>query len=322
MKRSVGFSLLFFSLLFIYLGGLTTAFSQKGCQFNIVGMWKVASGDGAGPMLYRFAPDGTISLLSPSGEEPGSQLRELGNATYTLDDPKLPKVISIQVTKESGGFVQGTTVLKITDYDETSFISTKSDSKSMRWVKIDANRYFIVLAGRQGTFYDRSGPAFPMLIKMEGEKTQVDAVGIYSIRGAATFGTIPVETKNEFMKESGKASDVMLRLEITGAQYERGLQILRNWERRVREGTLLYPDVSMDNILLVKQVTESLNQCSDKIKLYNLDWGVEDKISDNTKPTLIPFLYFKELRRLNESLHIGDEKFHQHERPMQKPTGQ
>jgi hypothetical protein len=291
------------------------AFSQKSCPFNIAGLWRVTNADAASPTLYRFTEDGTIIRLGQSTGE-----RETVVATYTLDDPKAPKVIKVQATIESAGFTKGLTSMAIKAFDESSFTCVKPDSSSIQWVKAETARYFIVLAGRKGLFYDRSGPAFPMLIRLDGEKTQVDAVGIYSIRGTANFGTIPTETYQEFMKESGNTSDVMLRLEISGTQYDRGLQILRGWERRVREGTLLYPDISMDNILLVKQITESLNQCTEKIKLYNLDWGVDDKISDNMKPTHIPFLYFQELRRLNQALHVGDEKFQHRAHLLRKPS--
>src|SRR5262245_16595187 len=117
------------------------------------------------------------------------------------------------------------------------------------------------------------------------------------------------------MKDSGAASDVMLRLEIAASQYERGLKILLTWDRRAKEGNLLYPDIFMDNVLRVKQVTETLNQCGSAIKLYNLDWGIYDYISENNPPSLAPFLYFKELKRLNESLHIPDVKFQESMRP-------
>jgi hypothetical protein len=315
MKRSVFFSSLFFSLIFISLMATTTVFGQKGCGLDIVGTWKAASADGATPVFYRFAPDATVTVLSRSGQN--SELREIATATYIVDDPKAPKAILFKTTKEGGGLAQGTTSMEITGYDDTS-ITLKPGSGSTRWVKVDSNRYFIVLAGRRGTFYDLSGPTFPMLVKVMDEgKTQVDAVGIYSVKGAEAFGTVPMETYNEFMKEPHNASDVMLRLEITGVQYERGLKILRTWERRVREGALLYPEVPMDNILLAKQVTESLNQCGEKIKLYKLDWGLEDRISDGIRPSLIPFLYFRELRRLNESLHVSDEKFQQRGHPVQ-----
>jgi hypothetical protein len=177
----------------------------------------------------------------------------------------------------------------------------------------EPHRHFLILAGRSGTFYDKSGPAFPMLIKLDGERTQVDAVGVYAYQGKRMFGSVPAETYREFMKEPGAASDVMLRLEITPAQYQRGLKILQTWDRRAREGALLYPDISLDNILLLKQVTESLNQCGEKeIKLYRLDWGVEDKISDDNPAARVPFLFFKEMRRLNESLHLRDEKFQEY----------
>src|SRR5215813_9459081 len=168
------------------------------------------------------------------------------------------------------------------------------------------HRHFLVLAGRSGMSYDNSGPAFPMLIKLDGGRTQIDAIGIYFIQGKRLFGPVPAETYQEFMKEPRAASDVMLRLEITSAQYEKCLKVLRTWERRAMEGALLYPNVSLDNILLVKQVTESLDQCGEKIKLYNLDWGVDDKISDDNPSSRVPFLYFKEMRRLNESLHLRD----------------
>ena len=58
----------------------------------------------------------------------------------------------------------------------------------------------------------------------------------------------------------------------------RVLDILRDWQRRAREGELLYPDdIYMNNILLVKQATETLNQCKATIDLYKLDWGVNDR---------------------------------------------
>jgi hypothetical protein len=320
MKR-ISFFCFSFLFLGLSLGAPPQAFGQTGCQFKIVGTWKVANTDAASSSHYRFAEDGSITKLSASAAGTSTNAAETAVANYTLDDPKAPKVIKIQATHESQEFAKGITPMTIKAFDESSFTLAKPDNSQIQWVKADDSRYFIILAGRKGLFYDRSGSTFPMLVKLDGEKTQVDALGIYAIRNTPTFGPIPSEIYQEFMKDSGKASDVMFRMEISGGQYERGLQILRTWERRVREGTLLYPDISMDNILLVKQITESLNQCAEKIKLYNLDWGVDDKISDNTKPTHIPFLYFQELRRLNQALHVGDEKFQHTAHLLRKPSG-
>ncbi len=299
MKRRV----FIYSLVSVYLAAHGTVFGQKACEFDILGTWKTEGYDSAHPILYRFTPDGKVALLAHSG----SGMSEITGATYKLDNSK--KTVSITTTGNLSGFEKGNTTLKITGYDENSFTCEKPGSGAMRWVREGAHRYFLVLAGRSGTFYDHSGPTFPMLIKLGGKEPQIDAVGIYSADNHGEFGKIPEETCKDFMNEPHKSSEVMLRLEMSEAEYERSLHIVQTWERRAREGALLYPNVYLDNILLVKQVTESLNHCSQKIKLYNLDWGLQDTISEHNDPSITPFLYFKELRRLNESLHVRDQKF-------------
>ncbi|MEK6300948.1 MAG: hypothetical protein AABO41_09525 [Acidobacteriota bacterium] len=298
---------------------------QKGCEFSPLGTWKAATPNEKTPILYRFTPDAKLTVLSGSGQS--SELREVASAGYVLDNPKAPKVILVKADKEGGGFAQGITAMDITGYDDTSLTFVKPGSTPTRWVRVDPYRYFMVLAGRIGTFYDGSGPTFPILIKTDGQQTQIDAVGTYTARpGYWAFGTIPPETYNEFMKEPRKDMDVMLRLEITLAQYERGLKIVKTWERRARNNELLYQDLTMNNILVAKQVTETLNQCGERFKLHKLDWSMEDHISsssplDSPPISRIPFLYFKELRRLNESLHVGDEKFHAASRLVASPPG-
>jgi hypothetical protein len=298
-----------------------SAYSQRACQFNIIGDWRIADAGTASSTRFRFREDGSVTRGTTSKPGGRGDLGDTVIATYWLDNPKAPKVLKLQVKNNSREFAPGEIILSITAFDDTSFTAQLPDNRSLHWSREEDSRYFIILAGRRGAFYDRSGPAFPMLLKKEPERLQVDALGIYSVGGKAAFGTIPAETYGDFFKESGNASDVMLRMEISRPQYDRGLLILRTWERRVREGTLLYPDITMDNILLVKQITESLNQCSDKVHLYNLDWGVDDKLSDTNKPAHIPFLYFQELRRLNQALHINDEKFQHHSPSLRKVMG-
>jgi hypothetical protein len=309
------------ALIVIGLLAPPAALGQKGCELNIVGTWKAEKSDQANPILYRFTSDARVSVLSGQSAEP----REIASAGYTMDNPKAPKVILIKADKAVGGFAEGITSMDVTAYDDTSVTLAKPGSAPTRWVRVDSYKYFLVLAGRMGTFYDGSGPTFPMLIKTDGRQTQIDAVGTYDVRGYWAFGVIPPETYKEFMKEPRKDSDVMLRLEITAVQYERGLKIVKTWERRARNNELLYPDLTMDNILLAKQVTESLNQCSETFKLYKLDWSLEDRISsssryDDTPVSRIPFLYFKELKRLNQSLHVSDDKFYGNGQ-MQKQLG-
>jgi hypothetical protein len=311
------------ALLFVCLLASPAALGQKGCELNLIGTWKAEKSDQANPILYHFTADARLSLLSRLGESAG--LQEVASAGYALDNPNTPTVILVKTDKEVGGFAKGITPMEISGYDDTSLTFVKSGSGPTRWVRVDAYKYYLVLAGRLGTFYDNSGPTFPMLIKTDGQQRQIDAVGTYPSHDYWAFGTIPPETYNEFMKEPRKDSEVMLRLEITLAQYERVLKIVKTWERRARNNELLYPDIPMDNILLVKQVTESLNQCGERFRLYKLDWSLEDHISsasprDDNPISRIPFLYFKELKRLNQSLHVTDEQFYG-TRQVEKPAG-
>jgi hypothetical protein len=192
-----------------------------------------------------------------------------------------------------------------------SLFAASSCEDEAKLVGADSTRHFMVLAARTGVFYERSGPAFVVLIKAGADDYDIGALGIYAGQSKQpVFGPVPASEYGEFMRDTGKtsaqASDVMLRLEINAAQYERALAVLRSWERRVQEKALLYPDIAMDNILLVKQATEELNRCTRTIAAYDLDWGLEDDISENNGPLRIPYEYFKELKRLNGAKHVPD----------------
>ena len=320
MKRSV----IFVSLILISQMGIKVVVGQKSCHLNVVGTWKEESPGRANSVLYRFGPDGRLTVLSGSGLTLTSEPQEIAGGTYALDDPRAPKVILLEMSKDAGGFTNGMNSMEIVGYDDNSLTLAKPGSGQIHWSRVDPHRYFIVLAGRRRVFFDQSGPAFPMLIRTDGTRTQIDAVGIYSVGNKWAFGSVPEESYSQFMRESSKDSDVILRLEIVATQYERALKILRTWDRRSRQGDLLYPDLFLDNVMLVKQVTETLNECGDKIKLYKLDWMLNDRISQDNPPSHTPFLYFRELRRLNESLHVRDSEFYKlggFTQPARQSTG-
>ena len=304
MKRPVFLAL----VALVLLASTETAVGQQGCEFNIIGTWKAVTTGGA-EVLYRFAPDGTVTVLGSYDSGQPSESEEVGTATYELDDPKAPKSIAINTTKKNKVFLYGKSLIKILDRTETSMTCEMPGYGKVRWTKVDPNRYFIVLAARRGEFYDKSGSAFPMLVKIVGSGSQIDAVGIYSDGGKEAFGTVPSETYKRFLKEPRDDSEVMLRLEINAAQYERGLRILRTWERRVREDHLLYVENALNNVLLVKAVTETLNQCNEEFNLYKLYHDEHDWIAEQYGPPFIPFAFFQELRRLNEERHVRDDKF-------------
>jgi hypothetical protein len=306
------------SLLAIMLLGSTgTALAQdkKSCSFDIVGTWK-AQLSTSKAVLYRFDSKGGVTVLSVSGT---AEPQAIATASYkVIEEIDAPKSISFTATGKNRIFGAVKKSMKVVSYDDSSVTCEIPGVGTTRWTRVDPDRYFIVLSARKGEFYDDGGSSFPMVIKLAGGVTTIDAFGVYPEDGKAAFGTVPAAVYKDHLREARNDSETTLRVEINSRQYERALKIVKEWERRVREGALLYTfssdsaedPASLNNILIVKAVTETLNQCSEDFDLYKLNYIYpEDWIADRTAPGFIPFVYFKELRRRNEARHIADEKF-------------
>ena len=157
-----------------------------------------------------------------------------------------------------------------------------------------------------------------MVIKQAGGVPTIDAFGIYPAKDGRAFGAVPQDVYKNYLREARNDSETTLRLEINSRQYERALKVIKEWERRDREGALLYTTAAetlddptwLNNILVVKAVTESLNRCSDDVDLHPLNYVLkDDPITLKVGSAYVPFYYFKELRRRNEARHIPDQKF-------------
>ena len=303
-------------LAMILLGSTATALAQeKSCSFDLVGTWK-AQVSPTKAVLYRFDSNGEVTVLSDSGT---SEPEQTATAKYEVNN-ELGKPKSVSFTASGKNRILGAAkkTMKLVSYDDTSITCQIPGMGTTRWTRVDPNRYFIVLAARQKEFYDFSGSAFPMVIKLAGGAPTIDAFGIYPENKERAFGTIPPALYKEYLREARNDSETTLRLEINSRQYERVLKVIKEWERRKREGALLYTTSAetvddaayLNNILIVKAATETLNQCSEDINLYPLNYvHRDDWISDKYGSPLVPFYYFKELRLRNEARHIPDQKF-------------
>lgn len=301
------------SLLAILLLGSTGAApaQEKSCSFDIVGTWK-AQISSTEAVLYRFDSKAGVTVLSVSGtREP----RQMATASYQVNNEQgAPNSISFTATGRNRIFGAVRKTMKIVSYDDSSLTCAIPGVGTTRWTRVDPDRYFLVLSARRNEFHDSSGSAFPLVIKLAEQVPTIDAVGVYSDHGQATFGAVPPAVYKDYLREARGDSEVILRLEINSRQYERTLKIVKEWQRRAREDALLYSfprdPVTLNNILLIKAVTETLNQCSEDFDLYKLDYShPQDWITDRNSPELVPFIYFKELRRRNEARHIEDKKF-------------
>ena len=225
------------------------------------------------------------------------------------------KQIAFTATGNNRIFGRTNATMKIVSYDDSSMTCEIPGVKEpVRWTRVDTDRYFIVLAARQNEFYDNSGSAFPMVIKIAGGVPQIDAAGTYSDHGKSTFGKVPPDIYKQYLGEARGDSEVILRLEINSQQYARAWKIVQEWQRRARENALLYrpPDgiMSLNNLVLLRAVTETLNLCQNDFDLYKLDYNYpRDWITDQYSPEFVPFYFFKELKRRNEARHIEYTKF-------------
>ena len=298
-------------LAIVLLGSTVTAVAQeKSCTFDLVGTWK-AQVSPKEAVLYRFDSRGEVTVLSDLG---AGEPHQLSTAKYEVNkDLGKPESVSFTASGKNRIFGAVRKTMKLVSYDDTSITCAIPGIGTTRWTRVDPDRYFIVLSARKGQFYDTSGSAFPMVIKLAGGVPTIDAFGLYLSRDGKTFGAVPPAIYKEYLREARNESETTLRLEINSRQYERALKVVQEWQRRARENDLFYQHespVSLNNIVLVRAVTETLNLCQNDIDLYKLDYSYPgDWISDSYGPEFIPFYFFKELRRRNEARHIEYKKF-------------
>jgi len=321
---------LLLSLILVFLGVYPSASGQdapKVCPFNLVGTWQQTTEGHANATLLRFKPNGVVTVLSPSNPGQGSDWQSTDWSTYKLDNPKAPKTLRLYPIKKDGGPVEPgqITTIDITKFDDgafTSAVTSNADVELTQWTRLDPYRYFVVFAADKAT-PGYGGPAFAMLIKTDGHQTQIDSFGLYEtdpIHHYVEVGPISEAIRKKFDNEPSDESAAMLRLEVSVGPYQRAMKILKTWDRRARENTLLYPDIPyLNNAVYLNQLASSLNDCSETIKLEKLTWRIDDPIITKQNLPQVPYFFIKQLRQLNSQLHMKDEKFHQNQQAINVP---
>jgi len=303
-------------LAMIVLGSTANTLAQeKSCLFDIVGTWK-AQVSSTETRLYQFDEKGVVTVLSAAG---AAEPHQIATAKYEVNsDLGKPESISFTASGKNKIFGAVKKTMKLVNYDDTSITCDIPGMGTTRWTRVDSDRYFLVLSARKDEFYDSSGTAFPMVIKLAGGTPTIDAFGVYLTKGVRAFGAVPPDVYKNYLREAKNDSETTLRVEINSRQYERALTVIKEWERRAREGALLYTTGAetlddptyLNNVLVVKAVTESLNKCTADFNLYTLNYVIKDDwLSDKYPSAFVPFYLFKELRQRNEARHIPDQKF-------------
>ena len=295
------------------------------CKFNIAGTWQSITNGHVSPARERFGPNGVMTELSPNAGK-GAEWQTTAKFDYRLDDAKAPKAL-ILTKVEKGRHLSPGNTFEIAAFDDGMFVTKATDSggELTRWTRIDAYRYFVVLAAGKGS-PGFGGPGFAMLIKTDGVHTEKETFGTWPVVNPLErhpeIGRMPEEFVKQFENEPVNDSGSMLRLEVTAGPYYRALEVMKSWQRRVDENQLLYPTIPyLNNAVYLNQLTSSLNEagvlswkggttCAETIKLQKLTWLLNDPIVAKHNLTQTPYYLFKTLRELNNSSHLSDSQFH------------
>lgn len=323
MKRSVFLMLLGLSVSFIFSVAVFGQEQPQGCQFNIAGTWQSSTNGQVNAIRERFAANGVMTELSLNSSE---QWQATGKSRYKLDDPKKPKAIIVTTMGKSGHDAESTR-LEIETLDDGMFVTKAAGEQGevKHWTRVDPYRYFVVLAAGKGDpGFGAAG--FAMLIKTDGVHTQTDALGSYPVvtprQRYAVFGEISEEIRKQYENDPVNDSGSMFRIEVTAGPYNRALEVLKSWQRRVDEDQVLYPTIPyLNNAVYLNQLTSALNEtgvltwkggttCAETIKLQKLTWLLSDPIMAKHNLTQTPYYLFKTLRELNAPLHLSDSQFH------------
>jgi hypothetical protein len=298
----------------------------NACQLNLAGTWESSTDGQLSTTRQRFSSTGVVTELSRNSPNKASEWHASGKASYKLDDQKTPKALIVSPLDKKGQFSADAT-LPIKTFDDGVFVTAAGGNPGAmltRWTRVDPYRYFVVLAAGKGD-PGFGGAGFAMLIKTDGVHTQRNAFGIYPVvnplESHPMLGVIPGRIRRQFDKEPSDDSAAMFRLEVTAGPYNRALEVLKTWERRVDEDTVLYIIPYLNNAVYLNQLVSSLNEtgvltwrsgtpCTDTIKLQKLTWLLSDPIMTKHNLTQTPYYLFKTLRQLNSSLHLNDSQFH------------
>ena len=296
-------------LCIFFLATAGAVFGQTGCKFNIAGDWEATAPGHAGPSLYRFTSDGMVIVFSAVVK--GEERQKLGRAKYLLEDAQSARTLEFKAASASGAFPWHAAKMAISQVGRASF-TTVNSGQSVTWIRKDPNQYYVVLAAHRGTPPHNGGPAFAMLIKSGEAKPEVATFGLFYRDGERINGPITDDLYRQFTSDSLSADDAILRLQISSQAYESAMKVLRTWQERAREGTLLFPSYSYLNVIVpMKDIAESLDQCGEDLHIYKLTWMVDDELGANVPQWELAFAYVKRLRQMNEQWHISSAKFQQ-----------
>ena len=308
-----------------------SADAPKPCPFSITGLWK-SDETAQTNLLFDFSPKGWVVLLAHTSGALPQDFEVIESVNYKLSTPTSPKRIAFTATRGNDIFPAGTSTLDIIEYSEDSFTTVNPRmAVQTRWVREQTHRYFLTLAGRSGAAVpDR--PLFATWTTLDGRETNVDALGVQVTKDSegkllAVFGTIPAEIYEHVTQENeedqksapdtrvNSRRNIVLRIELTPAEFERTHAVFEKWHRSATTGALPHSDPYENGLDFLRQTIHKLNQCGNKLKIP--ETGLRESALRDPGQQAVDYILM--IREKNDSWHIPNALFPWDWRPSVQP---
>lgn len=284
------------------------------CPVDVVGIWKPEITTESSPVFLSFAPDGWVSLLGGSAETRAQDFEVIAQVGYRVDGSSKPARVEFRAARGNDVFPPGASSWEIVHHDDDSFGVLNSQSgETSRWMRVQTHRYFLTFAVRTGTS-DREGPELAMLTKLDGRRTDYEAMGVRRAStngggGAAVFGTIPAALARQFAVEQDNKLGLMLRVELNEAEYHRTHAVFEGWRQRLNERTLPADDPYRRLMQFFEALTARLNQCGEKLELTRSAEAPSAAAAGGRDSRERPAEFIRRLRTVNDLQHVADDRF-------------
>jgi len=277
------------------------------CPLELVGTWKSSDGAAITPTVISFTPDGWANVLNGPGEQ--SPFDIVAQVRYQAQPPRDPRRIDFETRRGNDVFPAGTTRWELTAHTDEAFTTRRGDDingTQVVWSRIPTHRYFLTFAARRGTDTGEAA-AFVMWTTLDGQKPEYTALGAVSESGGANvrFGSIPSQLAKEFATQGDAARDVMMRLELSEAEYLRTQAVYRT-SVGARSGLQQSQETPNGRAMkLIEQTVESLNRCGMRIQPAQA-LAVANGVDVGLR---LPLELVRTIRKTNDRRHLPDKAF-------------
>jgi hypothetical protein len=294
--------------------------TPAACPLEVVGTWRLATATESEPGLLSFSPDGWLNVLSGSAEgharDFARDLDIVAQVRYELVPRREPKRIQFRTQRGNDVFPAGASSWEITAYTDESFTVRRADAEAGEqslWSRVQTHRYFLTFAARNGITREGAATgdaaAFVMWTTLDGNKTGLEALGTREQGSSARFGRIPNELAKAFATQSDRGDDVMMRLELSEAEYRRSHAVFAAWDALLSGDRLARDDPQGQAMELLEATVQSVNRCGVRIQLADANSTAATDSSKKANLLRRPLEFVRLIRRSNDRRHVPDKAF-------------